>query len=232
MKPATESVDPAMQETNLFMIAPQRPIKERLDLVLGADLKNKKTADFQSYGYDYWDNPEFGVGYGGYHYDGRYEEAVKRFAEHFDLKPGDSVLEIGCAKGFVLYEFHRLGMKVTGVDASQYAIDHAKEEIRDRLLLNQSAELPFETDSFDFVLGKEVLPHLEEHDAVKLISECMRVARGDKIFFEIQCAETEQVAEYMKIWDMTHQTMKPKQWWEDQLRRLDYKGAYHCKMLF
>ena len=39
-------------------------------------------------------------GYGGYRYDGRWVPVAEDMVKHFDLKPGDRVLDVGCAKGF------------------------------------------------------------------------------------------------------------------------------------
>lgn len=220
-----------MHEIDLLGSAPMRPSDERLKLIRQAG-RATPSADFEDYGYDYFDNTEYGVGYGGYVYDGRYRSAVERLVKHFGLRPGASVLEVGCAKGFILYEFHALGFHVTGVDASAYAIAHAKEEVRHRLILGTGSRLPFADGSFDLVLAKEVIPHLEEEEALNLIAECMRVSNGRGAFLEIQCAEGEQSAELMKAWDVTHKTIKPKAWWAQQLARLGYSGAFHCKVLF
>ncbi len=181
------------------------------------------------YGFDYFDNPEC-VGYGGYHYDGRYKPAAARMCDAFGLSSGSKVLEIGCAKGFILYEFHLLGLEVAGLDASAYAISQAKDEIRDNLRLNTTADIPFADQSFDFVLAKEVIPHLAEADALKMIQEIMRV--GKDSFLQIQCADTPESADLMKRWDVTHQTIRPETWWVAQLEALGYRGAYHCRALF
>jgi len=188
-----------------------------------------KPAPAPGYGYDYFDNPDY-VGYGGYRYDGRYRGAAERMRDHFGLATGSKVLEIGCAKGFILYEFHVLGMDVTGLDASSYAVANGKAEIRDRLSVHTSPRLPFADKTFDLVLAKEVLPHLEERDALTLIGEIMRV--GKAAFLELQCADTPESAEMMKQWDQTHQTIKSEAWWKDSLAALNYTGAYHCRNLF
>ena len=45
------------------------------------------------------------------------------------LKPGSKILDIGCGKGFLLYDFTQVvpGVEVTGIDISEYAIEHSKE---------------------------------------------------------------------------------------------------------
>ena len=47
----------------------------------------------REYGEMYFDGPRE-YGYGGYGYDGRWVPVAKDIVEHFDLKPGDRVLDV------------------------------------------------------------------------------------------------------------------------------------------
>lgn len=187
-------------------------------------------ADYYQFGYDYFDNPHLRVGYGGYYYDGRYAAAARLICDHYGLRPGNRVLEIGCAKGFVLVEFYKLGLKVVGLDVSEYAVQHAHPDIRQFIYIGDASQMPFEDHSFDFVLGKEVLPHIPEYKVSSPIRECMRVSKGP-IFLEIQCGETPLELEYLRRWDGTHVTAHPPAWWDDLFSSLGYKGDVHYKIL-
>ena len=181
------------------------------------------------YGVEYWDDPRY-VGYGGYRYDGRYRSAALKMCEIYGLNSRSKILEIGCAKGFLLYEFHILGIEVLGLDASEYAVVNGKPEIRSRLLQHSCEFLPFLDNHFDLVVAKEVVPHLGENEALILVSEIDRV--GKAAFLEIQCADSEDSARLMKQWDQTHQTIKPESWWVSNLQKIGYSGDYHCRQLF
>lgn len=188
------------------------------------------TGDYHRFGYDYFDNPNLQVGYNGYRYDGRFAEAAAKMAGHYGLMENGRVLEIGCAKGFVLVEFFKLGLRVAGLDASEYAIRNAHPQVRSFMALGDACRLPFGDAAFDFVLGKEVLPHVPENKVSSAVWECMRVSKGP-VFFEIQTGETPLEREYMKRWDGTHATIRPQVWWEDLFGRLEYKGDVHYKVL-
>ena len=89
-----------MREINLLKSLPKskRNIKDR---------HTQKTDDHvrisRLYGKEYFDGKrEFG--YGGYKYDGRWQPVAKDIISHFKLKPGDRVLDVGCAKGFLVKE--------------------------------------------------------------------------------------------------------------------------------
>ena len=115
-----------------------------------------------AYGHHYFDDPGYGVGYGGYRYDGRYGRCAERMIDHYKLGANSTVLEMGCAKGFVLVEFLMRGVKVAGIDLSSYAVENAVSEVKPFIVNGSCDRLPWPSGSFDFVYSKETLPHLTE----------------------------------------------------------------------
>src|SRR3954462_13730494 len=72
---------------------------------------------------DYWDGDRK-TGYGGMRYDGRWRAVAEAMVKHYGIKSSDRILDIGCGKGFLLYEFTQIvpGVEVCGLDISTYAI--------------------------------------------------------------------------------------------------------------
>lgn len=133
----------------------------------------------KQYGFDYWDGDRK-YGYGGYHYDGRWRGVAQKMAEYYQLKPGQKVLDVGCGKAFLLYELTQIvpGLQVFGIDISQYALEHAKEEIRDRLQYGQAQDIPFQDNEFDLVISLTTLHNLRIYDLKKAVQEIKRVSKG------------------------------------------------------
>ncbi len=119
-------------------------------------------------------------GYGGYLCDGRWKQVAKDIVEHYCLKEGDKILDIGCAKGFLLSEFneeHKI-KDVWGVDISLYAKENAKTEIRDRIFIANAKELPFENNFFDLVISINSLHNiLNVNETIHALSEIQRVTK-------------------------------------------------------
>jgi SAM-dependent methyltransferase len=99
------------------------------------------------------------------------------------------VLEIGCGAGNNLWFAAREGFRVTGVDGSPSAIEYARRRFADEglevdLRVGDFISLPFEADTFDFVIDRAALTCSGFHSAQQTVAEVRRVlALGGKFFF-------------------------------------------------
>src|SRR5581483_6639541 len=95
-------------------------------------------------------------GYGGFGYQPRFwQPVIPTFQKHFGLDASASVLDVGCAKGFMLHDMAALipGIAVRGVDISAYAIENAIEDMRPFVSVADAKALPFADKSFDVVIS-------------------------------------------------------------------------------
>ena len=86
----------------------------------------------KQWGFDYWDGDRR-INYGGYKYiPGRWAPVAKLMIEKYNLMPGSRVLDVGCGKGFQIYELSQLlpGVIVRGIDISKYAIKNAHQDVK------------------------------------------------------------------------------------------------------
>lgn len=180
----------------------------------------------KQWGYDYWDGDRR-INYGGYHYDGRWLKVAKAMAEHYGLKPGDRVLDVGCGKGFLLYDFTQAvpGIEVAGIDISAYAIEHAKEEIRDVTQVVSATNLPFPDNSFDLVYSINTLHNLKCHELDKALREMQRVGKNNK-YICVESYRTEQEKANLLYWQVTCEAFNTPEEWEWWFQTCGYTGDH------
>lgn len=175
---------------------------------------------------EYWDGGRH-TGYGGYKYDGRWRPLAEHMAKHYGLKPGDRILDVGCGKAFLLYEFTQVvpGIEVAGIDISRYGIENAKEEVRPNLQIGSATKLPFDDNTFDFVFSINTLHNLYCFDLYKSLVEIERVGKRDK-YICVESYRNEVEKMNLLYWQLTCEmfcTPEEWKWWYDHC---GYTGDY------
>ncbi|MBI3558307.1 MAG: methyltransferase domain-containing protein, partial [Deltaproteobacteria bacterium] len=175
--------------------------------------KGECAAIARQWGKDYWDGDRK-YGYGGYHYDGRWAPVAQKMIERYKLTDKSSILDVGCGKGFLLYELQKLlpGAKVRGLDISEYGIAHSKEEIRDKLVLGNCNKLPFADKEFDFVYSIMTFHNLYIYDLFASVRELQRVSKGEG-FIGLESYRNEKEKANLLYWQLTCEAFfTPKEW--------------------
>ena len=165
------------------------------------------------YDYDYWDGDRK-FGYGGYKYDGRWQKVAKAIVDHYGLKKGDRVLDVGCGKSFLLYDLAQIvpGIEVQGIDISQYAIEHAKEEVRQFLKVGNATSLPYKDKSFDLVISINTLHNLFCYDLTQALKEIERVGKKNK-YVVVESYRNEEEKVNLMYWVLTGECFfSPDEW--------------------
>ena len=178
------------------------------------------------FGKDYWDGDR-STGYGGYQYDGRWRAVAEKIAEYYNLSSDASILDIGCGKGFLLYEFTQIlpNARVAGVDISQYAIDNSKEEVREFLKPGNASTLPFDDASFDFVYSINTLHNLYIDGIFAALREMERVRRGPS-YLTVEGYRNEREKVNLMYWQLTCRAFHTPEEWEWIYRQAGYTGDY------
>jgi len=210
-------------EINLLIDYPQRDrTKEIQDRYERRNSENMLSAC--KFGWEYYDKK--GCAYDGYIYDGRWIPVVKRFKDYYKLKSGDKVLDIGCAKGYMLYDFYNLGIDVTGVDISEYAINCVPPEIKDKCYVHYANDLPmFEDNKFDLVICINALHCMPEGDCRRGLREIQRV--GKNAFISLDAWRNEEEEKRMRDWTLTAATLKSVDDWKQMFKDEGYTGDYY-----
>lgn len=181
----------------------------------------------RQFGKDYWDG-ERRYGYGGYRYDGRWRPLAQALIDRYGIKPGMSVLDVGCGKGFLLYEFTQLvpDLTIAGIDISHYGIENAKEEVRPFLKVGTAAELPYPSSSFDLVVSLGVLHNLPLEDVWRAVAEIERVGRGSSGYLMVESFRNEREKANLLYWQLTCQSFHSPETWAWIYAKCGYTGDH------
>jgi ubiquinone/menaquinone biosynthesis C-methylase UbiE len=185
----------------------------------------------RQYGQAYFDGPRE-VGYGGYRYDGRWVPVAEDFVRHFGLKAGDRVLDVGCAKGFLVKDLMKVcpGLEVFGIDISEYAMMHCEPEVVGRLHLGTALKLPFPDKSFNAVISLNTIHNFTYDDAIVAMREIERLAPG-KGFVQVDSYRTPEQREIFTSWVLTAKFHDYPQGWIKLFQAAGYTGDYYWTII-
>lgn len=183
----------------------------------------------REYGEAYFDGPRE-YGYGGYRYDGRWQPVAKDIVAHFGLKPGDRVLDVGCAKGFLVKDLLALGIDAYGVDVSRYALLHCEREAIGRLHLGSADSLPFPDGSFAAVLAINSIHNLPRERCKTALREMQRLAPG-KGFVQVDSYRTPAQKEVFESWVLTAEFHDYPDAWVSLFREAGYTGDWYWTII-
>jgi SAM-dependent methyltransferase len=217
-----------MAEVNLLRALPQtkRQVSKR------AQGKTEEViAVAKEFGEMYFDGPRE-YGYGGYRYDGRWIPVAADVVSHFGLRPGMKVLDIGCAKGFLVKDLLDRGLDAFGLDVSRYALLHCPPDIAGRLHLGSADLLPFPSGSFDAVLSINTIHNLDRDGCLRALREMTRVARDPKkCFVQVDAYRSQAEKNVFESWCLTALTyMRPVEWIA-LFKEAGYQGDYYWTIM-
>jgi SAM-dependent methyltransferase len=180
----------------------------------------------KQWGKDYWDGDRK-TGYGGMSYDGRWRAVANLMVKQYGIKPGDKILDVGCGKGFLLYDFTQSvpGVQVRGLDISAYAIQNAKKEVRPFLDLGHANKLPYPDKSFDLVISITTLHNLYSYDLEKSLKEIERVGKKDK-YVCVESYRNEAEKANLLYWQLTCEGFYTPAEWDWWFQLCGYTGDH------
>ena len=158
----------------------------------------------RKFGKDFFDGDRK-YGYGGYNYNPKFwEPVIPTFKKYWNLDSNSSVLDIGCGKGFMLYDLQRLipGVTIAGIDISAYAIQNCKEEVRNFLKVGNASKLPYKDKSFDVVISINTIHNLDKEECAQSLKEISRVAKKAS-FITVDAYKNEEEKKNMYAFNLT-----------------------------
>lgn len=212
-------------EVDLLVNYPRSPrnVKAR-----GASKTDDDRAIARRFGREFFDG-ERRHGYGGFSYNPRFwGPVIPTLQRHFGLTAGSSVLDVGCAKGFMLHDLCDAIPEITvrGIDVSEYAIEHAMENVRAFVSVADARALPFPDKSFDVVISINTIHNLDREECRLALREIERVAKSGS-FVTVDAYRNEEERDAMFAWNLTAKTIMHVDEWKAFFREIGYTGDYY-----
>jgi ubiquinone/menaquinone biosynthesis C-methylase UbiE len=184
-------------------------------------------AESRKYGQMYFDGPR-DYGYGGYRYDGRWIPVAKDIVRHFGLKPGNRILDVGCAKGFLVKDLMIAcpGLEAFGLDVSEYAVMHCEAETIGRLHLGSCENLPFPDGSFDAVISINTLHNCTREGVIRSLKEIQRLC-GGRAYVQVDSYYTPEQKAIFESWVLTAKYHDYPDAWRQVFEEAGYTGDYY-----
>ncbi len=175
---------------------------------------------------DYYDGKREN-GYGGFKYDARWLDIIPEIAERYNLNSSSSVLEIGCKKGFFIYDMKKIfnGIDIKGIENHKYPIENSMEEVRNNIIFSDYQSLPFEDNKFDFILSFAAIYMLSLGEMIKGLKEIERVSKGNS-YITVGAYDTQEDLELFKDWTLIGTTVLKKTEWLEVFEKAGYTGDY------
>jgi SAM-dependent methyltransferase len=203
--------------------------KAKRDLNARLESKSEESRKIgRKFGFDYFDGDR-NHGYGGFSYNQKFwQPVIPTIVENYKLDNSSNVLDVGCAKGFFLYDLKLAfpGINITGVDISDYAVTNSLPEVKPFLQVGNATKLPFKDNYFDFVISINTIHNLNLQDCAIALQEIERVTKG-KSFITVDAYRNDEERARMEAWNLTALTMMSVDEWKKFFFEVGYTGDYY-----
>ena len=203
--------------------------KAKRDLSARLESKSEESRKIgRKFGFDYFDGDR-NHGYGGFSYNPKFwQPVIPTIVENYKIGSSSTVLDVGCAKGFFLYDLKLafLGINIAGIDLSEYAIANSIPEIKPYLQVGNATKLPFEDNCFDFVISINTIHNLNRQDCAIALQEIERVTKGNS-FITVDAYRNDEEKARMEAWNLTALTMMSVDEWKQFFLEVGYTGDYY-----
>ncbi len=182
----------------------------------------------RKFGKDFFDGDRK-HGYGGFSYNPKFwQPVIPDFQKYWNLNTKSSILDVGCGKGFMLYDIFKLipGVNIKGVDISEYAINNCLPEIKKFLQVSDATKLPFPDNSFDVVISINTIHNLERTECSVALKEISRVSKKFS-FITVDAYRNEEEKKRMLAWNLTAKTIMSVDEWKSFFNESGYNGDYY-----
>lgn len=213
--------------SQIEIVTPLHLATNRDCLARMVDNKVEAMIKAKQYAFDYWDGDRR-YGYGGYRYiPGRWAPVAQNLIDRYKLKSGSKLLDVGCGKGFLLYEIQLINPKIEcfGLDISQHGLDSRPLELKGDFRIHRAQDFyPWSDNYFDLVISLGTFHNLHLPELEIALSEVERV--GKQSFVMVESFRDEQEQFNLECWALTAETVLHVNAWKWIYNKVGYSGDY------
>ncbi len=183
----------------------------------------------RKYEFDYWDGDRR-YGYGGYKYlDGYWTPIAKKIIKKFKLSNKSTILDIGCGKGFLIFEIKKIlkDIKIEGIDISKYSIKNSKKEIKNCLKVADINKYKFKK-KYDLIISINTLHNLEIFQLTNVVRNIIKNSKNT--YIAVEGYKNLKQLFNLQCWALTANTFFSKNEWIWFLKNLKYKR--HLEIIY
>lgn len=201
-----------MKKINLFSDYHKKTKRKYLERMLDNKIICMNVA--KKYEKNYWDGDRR-YGYGGYKYiEGYWTSFAKKLIKSFKLNSNSKVLDLGCGKGFLIYEIKKIlpNIKIQGLDISKYALKKSKSEVSKYLKrADARKKLKYRNNAFDLIICMGLLHNFNLFEISSVLNELKRV--GKESYIMVESYRTNAELFNLQCWALTCESfLRPSEW--------------------
>jgi len=167
----------------------------------------------KKYNFHYWDgNRKFG--YGGYKYDGRWKLIAKKIIKKYKLNKNSRILDVGCGKGFLVYELTKLlnSKNIYGIDISRYSIKKSPKIIRKNLSVKDCRKgLNYKKKYFDLILSINLIHNFSIYEIKNFLRNIVKISK--KSYISTESYRNERELFNLQCWALTAESFFSEKEW-------------------
>ena len=165
-------------------------------------------------------------GYGGYKYDGRWENFANNIYKKYKLDSKSKVLHIYCDKGFLLYELYKINpkMELYGFEISKYAKQYSKKEIKNNIIVGKEFDYNFNNNYFDLIMAFGYVYTFNLQGVIENLKNISKISKNS--YVTLASYNDQESYSLFKSWTLLGTTVLKKNEWKKVIKHAKYTGDY------
>ncbi len=167
-------------------------------------------------------------GFGGYHYDGRWQKLMPKIIKKYKLNKKSKVLEIGCRKGFFLKDLKKIipGIKVYGIEDHIYPLKNCEKEIKKNVkFVDKYYKINYPKNHFDLVISLSNIYRYNLTDMMRTLKVISKISK--KSWISVATYKTRHEKKKFEEFSYLYNILLKRDEWKKLFKYVGYKGDYY-----